>query len=193
MSDQSNSAVGPDASASKIFLPVMERRFGNDRRKKQVTTEPTCNVDELRRQLALAQESNKALSLAFADAIAKLDQDYRAECIDLLTKLITAVAPNLAAAAALSELMTFISERSEESAGATMVQVGAKAAEIITDAIDAQALTDAGIELTIDETMNEHAINAKWRDGAFCHNPDELISTFLKILQHETATDMKEG
>lgn len=171
------------AHGARVLLPVLERRNGPDRRHSSALEEESALIEaRFAERHAAIQAEHEQAAREFTQAVREIDAAYRNESAQLIVRFLRAVGPQLAMTASLLEFADILEQEAEEINAVICLRVHPDTAENLKAIIGEAVLNEAQIEFKADESVRVHSIDATWQNGAFFHNPDQMIESFIERL-----------
>jgi hypothetical protein len=191
-------SVSLDASAAKsVRIPSLP---GRQPGAPQVDVESSAYkaghdaaLAAMRADLAEQETRHEEFALSVGMMLTDIDARYRKECLSLIERLFTAIAPALAVRSSLADIMHIVEERALRGHSELTLRTHPSLVAHLCEADQRKLSETPLVTLKTDETCAPAMVDAEWRKGGLFHDPDGLIKDILQALSDETAPQVENG
>ena len=148
---------------------------------------------EYAEEKAKLQQSHEAFVDSVGVMLSEMEARYREESLSLIARLFAAVAPAMARASSLSEIMSLVEERITRSGDELKLRVHPDLVSHLSEKCRKTLNENPRISLETDESCSPSAIDARWAKGGFVSDPEALIKEILNTLGDETPGEEEAG
>ncbi len=182
-------ATSEGSARQNVRFPVLPGRtpvsHGTDTTCESYRTGHRDASIEYAEEKAKLQKSHDAFVDSVGVMLNEMEARYRDESLSLIARLFSAVAPAMARASSLSEIMSLVEERITRSGDELKLRVHPDLVSHLPGKAQKTLSENPRINLETDEACSPSAIDAKWAKGGFVSDPDALIEEILKTLGSE--------